>query len=267
MNAAALREHDRQQQLLSVLWRRQDAQVLDSWMRGAGLPRAGAGVDAYRRNAGASAERALAAVFPVVQQLVGEETFAAMSCAYWHAQPPRRGDLAQLGAGLPPFIASDPQLADAPYLVDIARLELALSAAESAADIPPDPDSLQRLADADPASIRAVLQPGVSVVASQHPIVTIRAEHRAATAEAFDAARQALSDARSETAFVWRDGWRARCVAIDEATARWTCAVLDRATLGMALRHAGTEFDFAAWLARAIRLRWLHAAQPTETSP
>jgi hypothetical protein len=266
VNAATLREHDRQQQLLSVLWRRQDAQVLDSWVRGANLPRAGAGVDAYRRNAGASAERALAAIFPVVQQLVGEETFAAMSRAYWHAQPPQRGDLAQLGAGLPAFIAGDPQLADVPYLVDIARLELALSAAESAADIAPDPDSLQRLADADPASIRAVLQPGVSVVASQHPIVTIHAAHRAATGEAFDAARQALSEARSETALVWRDGWQARCIAIDDATARWTRAVLERASLGEALRHAGPDFDLAAWLVQAIKQRWLRAVQPVETS-
>jgi hypothetical protein len=267
VSAATQREHDRQLQLLSVLWRRQDVHALQSWLQGADWPRAGPGVDAYLRNAGASAERALAAAFPTVCQLVGEETFAAMSRAYWHAQPPQRGDLAQLGAGLPAFIDGDTQLADVPYLADLARLELALSAAESAADVATELDSLQQLAGADPASIRLVLQPGASVVASRYPIVAVHAAHRAGTDEAFDAARQALLDARSETAFVWRDGWRARCVAIDDATARWTRAVLDRATLGAALRHAGTDFDFAAWLAQAIRLRWLHAAQPTETSP
>lgn len=267
MNAATQREHDRQQQLLSVLWRRHDVKALDSWLRGAEGPSAGLGVDAYRRNAGASAERALAAAFPTVRRLVGEETFGAMSRAYWHAQPPQRGDLAQLGAGLPAFIACDPQLADVPYLADVARLELALSAAESGADVAPELDSLQQLAGADPASIRLVLQPGASVVASRYPIVTIHAAHRTATDEAFDAACQALSEARSETAFVWRGGWQARCIAIDDATVRWTRAVLDRATLGAALRDAGTDFDFAAWLAQAIRRRWLHAAQPVETSP
>jgi hypothetical protein len=261
------REHDRQRQLLSVLWRRQDVQALDSWLRGADWPRAGLGVDAYLRNAGASAERALAAAFPTVRQLVGEEAFAALSRAYWHAQPPQRGDLAQLGAGLPAFIVGDKQLADVPYLADMARLELAMGAAEAAADVAPELDSLQQLASADPASIRLVLRPGTSVLMSRYPIVAIHAAHRAGTDEAFDAARQALAEARSETAFVWREGWQARCVAIDEATARWTRAVLDRATLGTALRHAGTDFDFAAWLAQAIRQRWLQAAQPVENSP
>jgi hypothetical protein len=267
VTAATQRERDRQQQLLSVLWRRQDVHALQPWLQGADWPRAGLGVDAYLRNAGASAERALAAVFPTVRQLIGEEAFAAMSRAYWHAQPPQRGDLAQLGAGLPAFIAGDTQLADVPYLADVARLELALSDAESAADVVPELDSLQQLAGADPASIRLVLQPGTSVVASRYPIAAIHAAHRAGTDEAFDAARQAVSEARSETAFVWREGWQAHCVAIDEATARWTRAVLDRATLGTALRHAGTDFDFAAWLAQAIRQRWLQAAQPVGTSP
>ncbi|HEY6510393.1 MAG TPA: putative DNA-binding domain-containing protein, partial [Burkholderiaceae bacterium] len=68
------REAMRQRQLLRALWQRGDDSALTPWLSEAGA-RAAQGLDAYRGNAAAIAERALASVFPTVQQLLGEESF------------------------------------------------------------------------------------------------------------------------------------------------------------------------------------------------
>ena len=139
-------EAQRQQALLRVLWRDAPAQALSGWMR---TPQqVPDGLSAYRANAGAHAERALAAAYPTLQLLLGDESFAALARAHWQADPPLRGDLAQWGAGLPAFIADDAQLASEPYLADMARLDWAVHQAEQAADAQ-DVQGLPLLADVD----------------------------------------------------------------------------------------------------------------------
>src|SRR5690242_17624053 len=141
MNEAELqRERERQQALLSSLLTR-DERGLQGWLSHAAA-RTQRGMQAYQANAGASAERALAASFPTVQALMGEESFAAMARAFWHANPPLRGDLAWFGEALPAFIADSEQLADVPYLSDVARLDWLLALAERAADAKTDPTTL-----------------------------------------------------------------------------------------------------------------------------
>jgi hypothetical protein len=94
------------------------------------------GLQAYRANAGALAERALAAAYPDRAQLLGDESFAGMARAYWHHHAPVLGDVARWGAELPAFIAAAEQLAEEPYLADVARLDWAVHMAQSAADGP-----------------------------------------------------------------------------------------------------------------------------------
>ena len=72
MNGAA-REALRQQMLLRALLGDARPGVVAGWLRDG--PRVDAGLAAYRANAGALAERALAAAYPTVQQLLGEVSF------------------------------------------------------------------------------------------------------------------------------------------------------------------------------------------------
>jgi hypothetical protein len=55
-----------------------------------------------------------------------------------------------------------------------------------------------------------------------------------------------------------RSGWRAQVHKTDSLTLEWTNLMLAGKPLSQALDHVGGSFDFAQWLARAIRDDWLH---------
>jgi hypothetical protein len=261
MTAEREREALRQQMLLRALWRDARSGVLAGWLRDADPAH---GLAAYRGNAGGIAERALAAAFPTVAELVGTDSFGALARAFWHAEPPMRGDLAQWGERLPAFIAASEQLADEPYLADVARLDWAVHRAESAADAPPGAAGLEAIGGADPSQVVLQLRPGTALVSSPHPVATIWHAHRSDAADRFAAARAAFAADVAEHALVWRDGWCARVEALAPADAAFTAAVLDRASLASALQHAGPAFEFEPWLLRSLRDGWLVGATFTE---
>lgn len=244
LEAEAEGEGDRQQRLLDALWRRPHT-----------LPET-AGLRAYRAHAGAAAERALAAACPTVQQLMGEDSFAALARALWHHAPPDRGDLAQWGDALPAFLAADSSLSGEPYLADVARVDLALHSAESAADAALDPATLQRLAGHPPETLRLRLAPGATLVVSPHPVATIVNAHRSAAEDRFAPVRAAFAAGQGEAAFVWRRGWRGDVAALDASEAAFVQALLAGADLAAAL-DAAPELDFETWLGRALGDGWL----------
>lgn len=268
------REAQRQQALLRALWRDAPDAVLADWLREPA--QAGAGLQAYRANAGAHAERALAAAYPTLQQLLGDESFAALARAHWQADPPLRGDLAQWGGGLAAFIADDAQLAAEPYLADMARLDWAVHQAALADDTQP-PQGLLLLAQIDPQRLRLRLQPGTALVASAHPVATIWLAHQdgdrssggrdpssgpgSESEDRFAAARAALAARQAETALVQRQGWRVAVRALPAAEARFTRALLQRQPLADALQAAGADFGVDTWLIVALQRGAIAAAE------
>ena len=58
------------------------------------------GIKAYINNGFSLAERTLLAAYPVMAQLLGEDSFALLARDFWLAHPPVRGDLAHWGAAL-----------------------------------------------------------------------------------------------------------------------------------------------------------------------
>lgn len=248
------REHVRQRLLMQAL-RSGRPGVLAGWVRAPARANLARGLAVYGANAAVNAERALAARYPTVQALIGEESFEPMARAFWQQQPPERGDLAQWGDGLPAFLAEAPQLASEPYLADVARLDAAVARAEGAADVEPDLSTLMRLGDTD--ADRLVLRPapGLALVASAHPVVAIwRAHHdplQRAQPDPFAEAREALAARRAETALVWRQGWVVRVAAVEAPTAEFVQRALRMAQpLAGALELPG--FDFEDWLAPAV---------------
>jgi len=252
------REARRQQGLLQALLARDPgAAVLGS----ADLPlldtppaRRQRGLQAYVANAGASAERSLAASFPTVAALLGDEPFAGLARTYWRAAPPQRGDLAQWGAGLADFLAGDETLSSWPYLPDCARLDWRVALAERALDDAPDPTSWTLLGEADPDGLVVDLAPGTALLASPYPVVALWEAHQPGAG--FEAARSALAAGLGEQALVWREGWRARVAAVDAETARWTEALQRGDSVGQALDAAGAAFDFERWLLQALQRGW-----------
>lgn len=248
------REALRQQLLLRVLWRDADSGVLQGQARPIGAHGLKAGVAAYRGNAGALAERALAGTFPTLAELVGDDAAGALARDFWRHHPPAHGDLAEWGEALPGFVAASAQLADEPCLADVARLEWQVHRASRAADAMAQPPDLQCLAGADPSRLRLRLAPGTALVPSRWPVATIWLAHRrpAQDDNRFADVREAFASGRSETALVWRNGPRVHVAAIDRADAAFVQALCDHLCLADALDAAGAAFAFDRWLADAL---------------
>lgn len=242
------REALRQQMLVRAIWHDARSAVVGGWLRDG--PRLARGLQAYQANAGALAERALAAAYPTLQQLLGEESFAALARAFWHAEAPARGDVAEWGDTLPAFVERDAQLAAEPYLADVARVDWAVHRAERAADAPA-PQGLLRLAEGDPARLRLRLAPGTALVVSPHPVATIWQAHRRHDADRFAPVRAAFAAGHGERALVQRRGWKAEVRALAAPEAAFTAALLQAQPLAAAL-DAAPGFAFEPWLHAAL---------------
>jgi hypothetical protein len=255
----------RQQQLLRVLWRQAPEAGLTGWLRD-GPVRAARGVSAYRANGQALAARALAAAFPTVAALLGDEALTALAAAHWQQHPPQAGDIARWGTDLPPALAADPQLAELPYLADVARLDALVAACELAPDAPPiTPDGLALLAHPDAAEGHLRLLPGTALLPSAWPVASIWHGHQPDAPDGLAPARAALARGDGEAALVWRAGWRARVAALAPGDAAFTAALLAGHTLGQALAAPAAagwaDWAFEPWLLQALSAGWLAAVQ------
>lgn len=254
-------EAARQQALLAAITAPAGAGATLSHAAWRGTPaQVARGLAAYRANAHALAHRALAAALPTFETMVGADQLPALARAFWQAHPPRCGDIAEWGDALPDWLAEQPALAEWPWLPDAARLDLAVHRAERAADDPLDAASLGRLGDHDPAALRLLPAPGLALVTSAWPIVTMFHAHRALAcgdADALDPVREALDAATAEAALVCRHGWRAEVTRLDPADQLFMRHVLAGHDLSVALDAAGPAFDFAGWLHRALAGAWL----------
>lgn len=246
-----------QQALLAALWASghdEAMQAVEGWVRprgpGTGM-QLGRGVKAYRAHGTELAARALAGAFPVLAQLLAEDNFAALARAFWRARPPTRGDIAQWGEGLARFVRQAPQLADEPYLGDVAQLEWALHRLAFAPDAVLNPESFALLTNRDPARLTLVLSPGALCLDSDWPVVSIVNAHLAGGPPLAEAARL-LRDQVGETALVWRDGLRPRVRLAQPGEAALVAALQSGASLSDALAQA-PALDFSAWLAPAVQ--------------
>lgn len=258
MDSEAIRREQLRQQLLMDALRRRDVRGVAGWLRPLARANAARGLLAHAANADEHAARALAARYPTVQMLLGEDTFAQVAARHWREAPPSCADLACWGERLPAALADDERLADLPYLAEVARLDDAVAQAAAAADADaPRPDTLLRLADTDAQQLVLRAAPGLALLEGRQPAGSIwRAHHEPAVRDrpdAFAEARAALAEGRGETVIVWRQGWAVRVAVVTPAVAAFVrSALLAARPLAEALERAGDTFDFAAWLAPAV---------------
>jgi Putative DNA-binding domain len=217
------------------------------------------GLQAYRANASALAERALLAAYPVQKQLLGEEAFARLARDLWAAQPPERGDLAQWGGMLSAYLQSAPALTELvtehPYLPDVARLEWALHTLANAADANQDTASFALLATQPPEALQLRLAPGTQLVPSAYPIVAIWQAHAQPTPDLGEAMRL-LAEGVGQTALVWRQGYAQRARAAGAGEAALLRSVLAKENVGAAVAAAfalESALDLSGWLASAVQ--------------
>lgn len=222
------------------------------------------GLQALRANGEALALRALTAAYPVTAELIGSESFEPLASYFWKQQPPQRGDIAQWGGGLPDFLDAAPQLADEPFLGDVARIEWLLHCAATAADAVADVASLALLAGDAPGQPTLVLSDGAALVASDWPVVSIIHAHLLygdEKAQALTRAGGLLKRGTGERALVWRQGFKPQLRLVSAAEYALLSALLSGLPLERALNEgfaappddAQGPFDFSAWLGQSVQ--------------
>jgi hypothetical protein len=142
----------------------------------------------YRNNVTVSLIDALAAVYPAVQRITGDEFFRAMARSHVRATPPASPLLFEYGRDFPAFIESYEYASALPWLADVARIERAWLDAYHAADA--EPLSANALA-AIPAERLAeavfVAHPAARILCSRFAAVTIFATNREGSTDRTDA--------------------------------------------------------------------------------
>jgi hypothetical protein len=146
----------------------------------------------------------------------------------------------------------------------VARLDWLLALAERAADGTAEPATLNLLAEVDPSALCIELMPGLAVLESAYPVVSLWLAHQPGDGAATHRtkARNALVAGEGEKALVARAGWRGSALAVDPAGARWTHSLLRGDTLSQALAEAGDGFVFDHWLVQALQRGWLMRVKP-----
>ncbi|MBX9964012.1 MAG: DNA-binding domain-containing protein [Burkholderiales bacterium] len=133
----------------------------------------------YRGNVFANGRKALAAAYPVVEQLVGGEFFDGLAREYGRRSPSSNGDLTVYGERFGEFLDGFEHVRDLPYLPDVARLEWAVHRAHYAADAERlDLIALAAIPVESQGALRPRLHPACALLVSRWPLVRIRAVHQ-----------------------------------------------------------------------------------------
>lgn len=210
----------------------------------------------YRGNQVAICQKVLAAAYPVIKTLVGEEFFSAMAVEYNHAYPSKNGDLNEMGGDFPQFLAAFRHVAKYPYFPDVARLEWAVHRAFYAAE-EPEPLDAHALATWSPEQLEAacfLLNPGCRVLESMWAIVDVWQAHQPESVELPE-------KLNAETyALVCRPGWEPKVLAISRPAHAALSVLAAGATFGAALDAAlesDATFDVATHLRQWVELKLL----------
>jgi len=208
---------------------------------------AGKRFDVYRNNVAVSLTEALETGFPVLRKLLGETNFKGVAGLFFRRHPPSSPLLMQYGSKMPEFLAALPQLAQLPYLSDVARLELALRESYHAADaVPVAPDALAGIPTERLLSSRFAIAPAVRVLSSPWPVLGIWRRNNLADAP--------KPEMRAEDVLIVRVEFDPRPVLLPPGGAAFVAALQEGLPVGEALDLASETpgFDLAAILSALI---------------
>jgi hypothetical protein len=133
----------------------------------------------YRNNVTVSLIDALAAIYPAIRRITGDEFFRAMARFHIRETPPKSPLLFEYGRDFPDFIERYAYAAAMPWLADTARVERAWLDAYHAADAKPlPPEAFASIPAESLADLSVTLHPSARVVRSRYAAFTIFAANR-----------------------------------------------------------------------------------------
>jgi hypothetical protein len=131
----------------------------------------------YRNTVIHGAVEALAANYPVVVQIVGNDMFGGIAAEFATSEPPRSPVLAFYGESFADWIERQLWAADLPYLADVARVER-LHVETLLAE---DAEALTELAEDDVSAMKLMLHPALRFAWLQTPAMSIWLAHQQVT--------------------------------------------------------------------------------------
>jgi hypothetical protein len=214
--------------------------------------RAESGLAVHRNNVMSGLIKLVAARFPVVRRLLGEESFLEKVRRFIAAEPPRSPLLLDYGDGFPHFLRRLGDDADIGCIADIADLEVARVKAYHAADAAALPPQAFAALPADRlAGLRLSLHPSVALLQSQFPIVSVWHAHQ-------EPADARLRQPRPEAALIARPMLEVEVWNLPPGGFAFLTALSRAATMAEAAEaamDAAADFDLAVNLAVLIQAR------------
>lgn len=192
-------------------------------------------IQVYRNAVRSNQREAMAAVYPVVQALVGQAFFNEAADQCLAAHPSTSGDLHDLGAEFPAFLREYSPAQTLPWLGDVAALEWAVHRAFHAADAQPiDVTALSHVQAEDMDRLVLLTTPGVALIHSDWAIQTIWRAHLADIRfpDPFD------PDQGGECVMVFREGFECVAEVLDPPRAALVAACVAGQPLVTALETA-----------------------------
>ncbi|MDP1963021.1 MAG: DNA-binding domain-containing protein [Reyranella sp.] len=217
----------------------------------------------YRHHVAYSLGAALAATFPTVQALVGEDFFRTMAGRFVARELPAQPVLSEYGAGFADFVADYAPASGLPYLGDVARLDWALSVAfHSPMDRRLSAADLAAIAVEQLPSLQVVLSTGATLISSRYPIDRIwNASQAGASADPVD-----LASGRADL-LVLRRPDDAAFIVLGMGEAAFVAALIEgnslEAAVGRAL-GADASFELSRGFGRLLGLEAFAALQQDE---
>ncbi len=219
-------------------------------------------VEVYRNNYRGNLHDALAGVYPVIKQLVGDDFFRFMARKFVEQHPSHGANLHHYGAELADFVAAFAPAQELVYLSDVAALEWACQVAYFAADAAQL--ALDRLAKVPPEQYPYLIlhtHPACRIVRSRYPISAIWRAHQPGA----DADFHIDLNSGSSIALVSREEDVVQVAELSEAEADWMQRIqagdmLGIATAGTLERHP--DFDLQATLLNLVTQNVLIAFTP-----
>jgi len=209
-----------------------------------------AAMNVYRNTIMGGLIDALAANYPTVMKLVGDEWFEAAASEYTRTQPPENPVLATYGTSFPAFLAKFPPALDLPYLSEVAEIDRLWMESYCAADAPVLPASiLQGISGDQLMSTRLQLHPATRSGAFKHSAVTIWLHNHQ------DQASELSVDGSDEDALISRVQGNVLVTWLCLIEFRFLMEVQNGKTLGEAAMTAlsiNPEFPLAVTLSKLI---------------
>ena len=131
-------------------------------------------LNVYRNTSIGALTSALRLSYPAIYRLVGAAFFEEAARIFIEKEPPRGANLDEYGAGFPEFLALFPPAASLTYLLEVARLERAVTRALHAPDVEAlDPSCLLTVDPGHHDRIVFVPHPSVGLVQADNPVDVI----------------------------------------------------------------------------------------------